>query len=77
VIISYCVLLCELTCTKLFPHIARAAFRDASRESSQIDANLFAILVVIPHREKKTEGRKRMWKYLVEKGQHTAIIAIL
>lgn len=71
---DYIMTVCESTCIKLFPHIARAARRDASRESSQIDANRFAILllVVTPRKKKgkeeSQEERERMRGYLVEKG---------
>lgn len=81
-----CVLPHESTCTKLFPHIARAARRDASRESSQIDANGFAILLLVvtlrrgkKKKERRAGRRKRenTWGYLTEEGQRAAIIAIL
>lgn len=63
---------------KLFPHIARAARRDASRESSQIDANRFAILILAARKKKRKEepeeGRKEMRGHLGDEEGSAAII---
>lgn len=63
----------ELTCIKLFPHIARAACRDASRESSQIEYEPVRKPQAIEKKSKRSRRKKEeMWGHLVEKGQRTA-----